>query len=116
MNHQQSNNLRTSINIFENNNLLTFDNNHPSRSHHTFVNSTLANRNNQTNDRKQAQAQDLDIFELILQKIVTGFKEVIIEVAAIDPEPINMKVIITQAPQSQELLLLIAMLELEETP
>ncbi|CAG8645320.1 14836_t:CDS:2 [Cetraspora pellucida] len=45
------------------------------------VNSPLLNRNNQANNGRQAQAQDSNIFELILQEIAAGFKEATIEVA-----------------------------------
>ncbi|CAG8828691.1 1664_t:CDS:1, partial [Cetraspora pellucida] len=72
----------TSCNIFDNANLLTFNNNHPSGSYPISVNSPLPNRNNQANDNRQTQAQDLNILELILQEIATRFKEVTIEVAA----------------------------------
>ncbi|CAG8538655.1 11446_t:CDS:2 [Cetraspora pellucida] len=54
-----------------------------------FIKLPLPNRNNQANDGRQAQAQDPDILELILQEIAAGFKEVTVEVTAATRPPVS---------------------------
>ncbi|CAG8508679.1 4963_t:CDS:2 [Cetraspora pellucida] len=116
MDPQQPIDFKTSPNILEDNDLLNFDNNHPSRSRRTSVNSTLPSGNNQANDERQAQAQDPDILELIFQKIAAGFKEATIEVAAaarpsVLPKPDNEGSCPNQPPEVMP-----AMAPLNENP
>ncbi|CAG8492073.1 13801_t:CDS:2 [Cetraspora pellucida] len=89
MNSQQSNDHRIFSNVFEDDNLLTFNNNCLSGSYHMPVNSSLPNRSNQANDRRQVQAQEPDILKLILQEIAAGFKEVTVEVAVTTRPPVH---------------------------
>ncbi|CAG8453803.1 1944_t:CDS:2, partial [Cetraspora pellucida] len=89
MDLQQPINFKTSFNILKDDNLLTFDNNYLSKNYYTSANSPLPSKNNQTNNGRQAQAQDPDILELILQKITARFKEVTVEVTAAAKLPVH---------------------------
>ncbi|CAG8655485.1 3955_t:CDS:1, partial [Cetraspora pellucida] len=68
--------------ILEDDDLLTFNHNHPFKNYYTSVNSSTLSKNNLANNKRQAQAKDLNILEPILQKIAARFKETIVEVAA----------------------------------